>query len=270
MASVPEGRWRSDPSITDPLIAATNGTLMDLFTLPPLAFLLDLTTRALLALTDTLTPLTGGLAAALAVVAVTLVVRLALIPVGVSQARAEQTRARLAPRLRVLQERWRKNPERLQRETMQLYRDENTSPAAGCLPLLAQAPVVGLLYAVFLHPTVGGHANTLLTHDLFGVPLGRSLVGALTSGTMDATTLAVFASLVVVIAGVAELTRRLLRPATDPSAPTWMTGMVGVLQFTTAGVALFVPLAAALYLTVTTMWTLGQRLLLRRRYPLQA
>jgi len=243
---------------------------MDLFALPPLTFLLDLTTRALLALTDALTPAAGGIAAALAVIAVTLVVRLLLIPVGISQARAEQTRARLAPRLRALQERWRKNPERLQRETMQLYRDENTSPAAGCLPLLAQAPIVGLLYAVFLHPTVGGHANTLLTHDLFGVPLGQSVLGALTSGTLDATTLVVFAALVAVIAGVAELTRRLLRPATDPSAPLWMKNTVGVLQFTTAAVALFVPLAAALYLTVTTVWTLAQRLTLRRRYPLPA
>ncbi|MFJ4158303.1 YidC/Oxa1 family membrane protein insertase [Microbacterium testaceum] len=241
---------------------------MDLFAFPPLALLLDLTTRPLLALTSLLEPLAGGLAAALAVVVVTLAVRVLLIPVGVSQARAEQTRARLAPRLRALQERWRTNPERLQRETLQLYRDEGSSPFAGMLPVLAQAPVVGLLYAVFLHAQVGGHANTLLTHDVFGVPLGRSLLGALTTGTMDAATVAVFGMLVVVIAGVAELTRRLLRPAVDPSAPAWTMGMLGVLQFTTAVVALFVPLAAGLYLTVTTAWTLGQRLLLRRRYPL--
>ncbi len=244
------------------------GCPVDLFAFPPLALLLESATRALLALTWLLEPLAGGLAAALAVVVVTLAVRVLLIPVGVSQARAEQTRARLAPRLRALQERWRKNPERLQRETLQLYRDEGSSPFAGILPVLAQAPVVGLLYAVFLHAQVGGHANTLLTHDVFGVPLGRSLLGALTTGTTDAATLAVFGLLVVVIAGVAELTRRLLRPAPDPSAPAWTTGMLGVLQFTTAVVALFVPLAAGLYLTVTTAWTLGQRLLLRRRYPL--
>ena len=244
------------------------GCPVDLFAFPPFALLLDLATRALLALTSLLEPLAGGLAAALAVVVVTLVVRVLLLPVGVSQARAEQTRARLAPRLRALQERWRKNPERLQRETLQLYRDEGSSPFAGMLPVLAQAPVVGLLYAVFLHAQVGGHANTLLTHDVFGVPLGRSLIGALTTGTMDAATLAVFGTLVVVIAGVAELTRRLLRPAVGPSAPAWTTGMLGVLQFTTAVVALFVPLAAGLYLTITTAWTLGQRLLLRRRYPL--
>ncbi|MFN3949293.1 YidC/Oxa1 family membrane protein insertase [Microbacterium sp.] len=241
---------------------------MDLFAFPPLALLLDLTTRALLALTAFLTPLTGGAAAALAVVVVTIVVRLILIPVGVSQARAEQTRARLAPRLRALQQRWRSNPERLQRETLQLYRDEGASPLAGSLPLLAQAPVVGLLYAVFLHPTVGGQPNALLAHDLLGVPLGRSLTTALSTGTMDAATLTVLGGLVLVIAGVGELTRRLLKPALDPAAPAWTSAMVGALQFSTAVIALFVPLAAALYLAVTTIWTLAQRLILRRRYPL--
>ncbi|MDQ1137206.1 YidC/Oxa1 family membrane protein insertase [Microbacterium sp. SORGH_AS 1204] len=241
---------------------------MDPFLFPPLALLLDLATRAMLALTAALDPLVGSAAAAVAVVAVTLLVRLLLVPVGVSQARAEQTRARLAPRLRVLRERWRNDPERLQRATMQLYRDENVSPAAACLPLLAQAPVVGLLYAVFLHPTVGGQANALLAHDLLGVPLGRSLVAALTSGTADGTTLVVFGSLVAVIVFAVELTRRWLRPSVDPAAPAWTTTITGVLPFSTAVVALFVPLAAALYLAVTTVWTLVQRVLLRRRYPL--
>lgn len=241
---------------------------MDPFLFPPLALLLDLATRAMLALTAALDPLVGSAAAAVAVVAVTLLVRLLLVPVGVSQARAEQTRARLAPRLRVLRERWRNDPERLQRETMQLYGDENVSPAAGCLPLLAQAPVVGLLYAVFLHPTVGGQANALLAHDLLGVPLGRSLLAALTSGTADVTTLVVFGSLTAVIVFAVELTRRWLRPSVDPAAPAWTTTITGVLPFSTAVVALFVPLAAALYLAVTTVWTLVQRVLLRRRYPL--
>ncbi|WP_307452896.1 MULTISPECIES: membrane protein insertase YidC [Microbacterium] len=243
---------------------------MDPFALPPLAALLDLATRALLSLTAFFTPATGGAAAALAVITITLAVRLLLIPVGVSQARAEQTRARLAPRLRVLRERWANDPERLQRETMQLFRDEGASPAAGCLPMLAQAPAVGLLYAVFLHPTVAGHANALLAHELLGVPLGQTLVATIATGGADAVTLAVFGALVAVIVVAAELTRRWLRPPFDPSTPTWTVGLAGALQFTTAVVALFVPLAAALYLTVTTVWTLVQRVILRGRYPLPA
>ncbi|MGC0371077.1 YidC/Oxa1 family membrane protein insertase [Microbacterium sp. SLBN-111] len=241
---------------------------MDFFALPPLAALLDLTTQGLLALTSFLSPVAGAAAAALAVVLVTLVVRAALIPVGVSQARAERDRARLAPRLRVLRERWGKNPERLQRETMQLYRDAGVSPFAGCLPVLAQAPVVGLLYAVFLHPTVAGHANALLTQQLAGVPLGTSLLAAVTGGSADATTVLLLGILVAVIAGAGELTRRFLRPPFDPATPRAVVVMTAVLPFTTAVVALFVPLAAGLYLAVTTLWTFGQRLILRRIYPI--
>lgn len=242
---------------------------MDLFALPPLAALLDLSTRGLLALTSFLSPVAGGTAAALAVVVVTLVVRAVLIPVGVSQARAERDRSRLAPRLRVLRQRWGKNPERLQRETMQLYRDAGVSPVAGCLPVLAQAPVVGLLYAVFLHAQVAGHANALLAESVAGVPLGTSLLAAVTSGAADAMTVALLGGVIVVIAGAGELTRRFLRPPQDPAAPAWAGRLVAVLPFTTAIVALFVPLAAGLYLAVTSVWTFGQRWVLRRIYPIE-
>ncbi|GAA1937931.1 YidC/Oxa1 family membrane protein insertase [Microbacterium aoyamense] len=244
---------------------------MDLFAFPPIAFILDLAYSGLVGLSTLLSPLTAA-SAALAVVLVTLLVRAALIPTGISQAKAEQTRARLAPRLRELQKRWGKNPERLQRETMQLYRDENTSPFAGCLPILIQAPIVGVLYAIFLHPMIAGHPNALLTETLFGVPLGSSLAGTLAGGAMDASSITVFGVLVLLIAGVGELTRRLLRPEPVPpvegsSIPSIPIGLIGVLQFATAVVAIFVPLAAGLYLLVTVAWTLGQRLVLRRVFP---
>lgn len=245
---------------------------MDIFAFPPLAFLLDLTYSALMALSDLLAPLAGGASAALAVIVVTLVVRALLIPVGVSQAKAEQTRARLAPRLRELQRRYRLQPERLQREMMQLYRDEKSSPFAGCLPVLAQAPVIGLLYAVFLHLEIAGHANALLTRTLFEVPLGTSLAGAVATGSAGPATFAVCGAIVALIAVVAEVTRRVFRvPAPVEGAPApAMTALVGVLQYATAVVAVFVPVAAGLYLVVTVAWTLGQRWLLRRRYPLPA
>jgi YidC/Oxa1 family membrane protein insertase len=127
---------------------------MDLLALPPVAAVIDTAYRALIALTTLLEPFAGTAAAAAAVVVVTLLVRTALVPVGVSQAKAERSRARLAPRLADLQRRHRNAPERLQRETMQLYADEGTTPFAGCLPMLVQAPVVGVIYAVFVHAQI--------------------------------------------------------------------------------------------------------------------
>lgn len=247
---------------------------MDLFSFPPIAALLDLAYTGLTGLAALLAPLTGAFAPAVAIVLVTLIVRAVLIPAGIAQAKAEQVRSRLAPKLRELQKRWRKDPERLQRETMQLYRDEQTSPFAGLVPALAQAPIVGLLYALFLHVTIAGHANTLLTETLFGVPLGTSLAGAISHGALDPMTAIVCGAVILAIAGVGELTRRLLRvpqPPQDPESPipSIPPGFLGVLQFATAVVAIFVPLAAGLYLVVTVTWTLGQRLVLRRRYPLR-
>lgn len=259
---------------------------MDLLALPPVAAVLDAAYRALMGLTHLLEPLAGGAAAAAAVVLVTLLVRTALIPVGVSQARAERTRARLAPRMAELQRRHRNDPQRLQAAMVQLYADEGTTPFAGCLPMLVQAPVVGVIYAVFVHPTIAGHGNALLGQTLAGVPLGTTLAGAVTGGASPAALL-VLGAVVVAVAVVGELSRRAARPGgplaapvpaaaaagSAGSAPNPLAGAgaqraLGLLQFVTAVVACVVPLAAGLYLVVTVWWTFAQRLLLRRRYPL--
>lgn len=234
---------------------------MDPFSLPPVAAVLGAASAGLNLLTDALTPAVGPLAAALAVVLVTLAVRAALIPVGVAQARAEQAHSRLAPRLRELRRRHVKDPERLQRETMRAYSDAGVSPFAGCLPMLAQAPVVAVIYGVFLHAQIGGAPNGLLTHELWGVPLGASAAGLLGSG-MDMPSALLFGAVAVLLLAAGEATRRLFRipPSDDGPDLRWL----GVLQFATAVIAMFVPLAAALYLVVTTLWTLAQRLVLRR------
>lgn len=246
---------------------------MDLFAFPPLAFLLDTAYQTLMGISDLLAPLAGAASAALAIVIITLLVRAALIPAGIAQARSEQVRARLAPRLREIQKRFRKSPERMQREMMQLYRDENTSPLAGILPALVQAPIVGLIYAVFLHTSVAGHPNDLLTEHVLGVPLGTSLVGS--AGAFSVEAAVVFGILIALMAVVAEITRRVFRPTlpADPDAsPLASAGVqraLGFLPYLSVVFAAFVPLAAAIYLAVTVTWTLGQHWILRRMYPLE-
>lgn len=245
---------------------------MDLLSFPPIAAILDAAYALLMGLADLLHPLAGSASAALAVIVLTLLVRTILIPAGIAQAKAEQTRARLAPKLQALQRRYKNDRERMSRETMKLYADEKTSPLAGCAPVLIQAPIVGVVYALFLYPVIAGHPNALLTDQLLGVPLGASLVGTMVGGTATGATALVFGILLLVIVVVAEVTRRVFRPvdggATDaaPGAET-VARMAGFLQFGTAVVAIFVPLAAALYLVVTVAWTLVQRIVLRRRFP---
>lgn len=248
---------------------------MNPYTLGPIAAVLDAAYAVVAQLALLLEPVFPVAAAGAAIVVITLLVRSALIPVGVSQARAEVTRRRLAPRISQLRRKHAKNPERMQRELMALYTAEKTSPFAGFLPLLIQVPIVSLVYGLFTQLQVNGHANGLLEQTVFGVPLGTSLVSGFGS-SIDLQHLVVFGVLLASIAVVATLSRRFLPPLPMPAAPATpdaatmpgaesLTRILSFLPYLTVVFAAFVPLAATIYLALTTAWSFGERLILRRR-----
>ncbi|MCS0499034.1 YidC/Oxa1 family membrane protein insertase [Protaetiibacter mangrovi] len=237
---------------------------MNIFDLPPIAAILAVSADALAALGGLVTP-------AGAVVLVTLAVRAVLIPVGISVAKAAQGRRRIAPRLAELQKRYRKRPEQLQKATLELYASEKVSPLSGCLPMLAQAPVISLVYALFASATIAGAPNHLLDASLLGAGLGRHLID-LGSGFQPSDL--VFVALLVVIGVVAWLNRRM---ALRDAAPTLATevpgaallsprGPLGWAPFLTLVAAAFVPLAATLYLAVSGVWSYTERRVLRSVY----
>ena len=243
---------------------------MDLYSFAPIAAALDGAYFIVTALADALVPLAGTASSAVAVILITILVRALLIPVGRSQVRAEITRRRLAPQLQALQRRYQKSPEILRRKTMELYTEQNASPLAGCLPTLLQAPVLSTVYGLFILATVNGHANTLLSDQLFGIDLGASFLHQLAESAAGVGVI-VFPGLLLVIAGVAWLSRRaalrMAPPAVEgaPALPGSLTGVLSWLPFVTVIFAALVPLAAVLYLTVSTTWTLVERSILRKR-----
>lgn len=242
---------------------------MDFFAWPPIAALLNTVYSLVTALTALAEPFAGAAAGLVAVVLLTSLVRALLLPVGISQVRAEYTRRRLAPQLAELQRRHRGDRELLARRTMELYRSERTSPLAGMLPLLAQIPVVSLVFAVFTHTTIAGHPNALLGASVFGAPLGTSLVG-LTGAASAWPGILVYLAVIGMIAVVTTVSRRVLTlpQAASADAPNaGNTGMLRALSFLpyiTVVVAAFVPLAAAVYIVTSSAWTVAERFLLRR------
>ena len=190
---------------------------MDPFSIAPIAALLNVAYATVQTLAALFTPVAGTTAAAIAIVALTLLVRSALIPVGVSQVKAEWTRRRLAPKLQELQRRYHKNPQLLQQKTMELYKRENVSMFAGVLPALAQAPVLSLVYALFLRTTVDGQANELLTEHLLGTPLGGSFAHLVASGALWPG-LATFGAIFAIMAATAWISRRIALRVAMPDA----------------------------------------------------
>jgi YidC/Oxa1 family membrane protein insertase len=162
---------------------------------------------------------------------------------------------------------------------------------AGFAPLLAQWPVFSVLYLLFRSPNVAGGPNRLLSHDLFGVPLGDHwLTGFRAFSGQDAVFLGVFAILAVICWLSVRMAPRMsaaislappaagggargangARSSGGPAASGALGVLGKVLPFVTVVIAAFAPLAAAVYLVVSTGWSIAERWLFVRSRRRQA
>ena len=214
--------------------------------------------------TGILTPVLGGAAAVAAIIAFTMAVRIVLMPLSLRAFRAQVAATRLAPQLLALRQRYAKKPERLQSEMSALYRQEGTSMFASIKPLLFQWPFLSVMYLLFRSPLIAGKPNTLLAHDLLGVPLGSHWLSGAGLVSMHG---GVFLGLFALLAGLCWLSSRLGQrmavPAADgtPGTPgTPGTGvLVKALAYLTVVIAAFTPLAAGIYLLTSMGWSLLER-----------
>ena len=92
-----------------------------------------------------------GLPWAWSIVALTVIVRLLLVPLTVRQIHSMQNLQRHAPQMKEIQKKYKADKKRQQEELMKFYRENNINPASSCLPLLAQFPVFISLYLVLKH-----------------------------------------------------------------------------------------------------------------------
>jgi YidC/Oxa1 family membrane protein insertase len=222
----------------------------------------DAAYHLVLALTNALTPVLGGLAAVAGIVVFTMAIRLLVTPLSFRALRGQAAISKLAPQIQELRKRYSRQPERLQRELNALYAREGTGLLAGFVPLLAQWPVFSVLYLLFRSSSVAGGPNRLLSHDLFGVPLGAHWLSG--AGVLSAQG-AVFFGVLAVLAVVCWLSARVARrmtaaPASAAPGAGRAAGLLGkVLPYLTVVIAAFAPLAAAVYLVVSTGWSVAER-----------
>lgn len=86
----------------------------------------------------------------LAIILLTLTVRLLLFPIAQRQFASMASMRALQPKMKAIQERYKDDKPRQQQEIMKLYKDEKVNPLAGCLPTLLQIPILYALYKVLM------------------------------------------------------------------------------------------------------------------------
>lgn len=85
-----------------------------------------------------------------AIIGLTVVIRFIMYPLTTSQLKASMKMQKVTPLIKKLKERYKGNSARIQQETLKLYKEQGINPAAGCLPILIQMPLIWALYSVLL------------------------------------------------------------------------------------------------------------------------
>ena len=198
-----------------------------------------------------------------AIIALTVAVRVLLLPLAVKQMRSQRAMQRLAPELKKIQSKYkpdrammRSNPEKYrelrakqQEATMALYKEHGVNPASGCLPLIAQMPIFIALFSV-LRGRLPTDASYYFLSDLTkgaSELSGLEQVGAiLLVGLMGLTTF--FSS-----------RQMMATTAASPEQAQQQKIMMYVMPLVLLPISWSIPVGVLLYWVTTNVWTIGQQ-----------
>src|SRR3954447_16175349 len=129
-----------------------------------------------------------GIAWALSIIGLTMVIRAALIPLFVRQIKSSRNMQLIQPRVKELQKKYSHDREKLAAETMALYKETGTNPFASCLPILLQMPIFLALFRLIDHAAKHpDEPRALLTSDLATSFANATIFGAKISDSFTST-----------------------------------------------------------------------------------
>jgi YidC/Oxa1 family membrane protein insertase len=203
---------------------------------------------------------TTGLPWAYSIIVLTVLVRIALVPLFVKQMKSSNEMQAIAPKIKALQAKHKGDRKKLQEEQMKLYQEHSVNPFGACLPLVFQMPVFFALYLVLRtfssHPPGGPGAIERGDFAFLG-----DFIPNITKAT-DKVGIAGIVLIVLYVASQAAST--LLMPNTMPAQQRYM---FLALPFVFVIFVIRFPVGLMLYWITTNLWTVGQQTVLRKLMP---
>lgn len=208
----------------------------------------DLLTWALTNLHETV-----GLTWAWSIVALTVIVRMLLVPLTVRQIHSMQNLQAHAPEMKAIQQRWKHDKQRQNQELMAFYKENQINPASSCLPIIAQIPIfIGLFFVL------KGFEEEILP-QFPGADLEWLNLVTITENTKEG-----WGPLLIVAYAVSQLTSTFLMSTTMQPA---QRALMLVLPIAFIPFVLNFPSGLMIYWLTTNLWTTGQGLITRRLVP---
>ncbi len=197
---------------------------------------------------------TGGLTWAWSIVALTVIVRILLVPVALRQIHSMQSLQLHAPEMKAIQQRYKDNRQKQSEELMKFYKENKINPYAACLPIVFQIPIFIALFFVLrdfdseIFPRFP--ESTLEWLNLVDI----------TADTQDG-----WGPLLLVVYVASQLTSTWLMSTQMQS--TAQRVMIMVLPIVFIPFILSFPSGLMIYWLTTNLWTTGQGLVTRRQMP---
>jgi YidC/Oxa1 family membrane protein insertase len=206
---------------------------------------------------------TGGLTWGWSICALTVVVRVLLVPVAIRQIHSMQSLQIHAPEMKAIQQRYKNDRQKQSEELMKFYRENKINPYASCLPIVFQIPIFIALFFV-----LRDFEREVYNPDYAGTELGW--LGVVPSITENIT--AHWSGyLLLAIYVVSQLTSTWLMSTQMQSTAQRAMIMVLPLVFIPfildpPGSTIF-PVGLLMYWLTTNLWTTGQGIVTRRQMP---
>ncbi len=199
----------------------------------------------------------------LAIMALTLVIRGLMFPIAQKQFQSMAAMRIVQPKMKAIQDRFKDDKTRQQKEIMELYKTEKINPLAGCLPVFIQMPIFFALYKVLMLTIEMRHQPLVAWIQDLSVPDPLTPINLF--GLLPFTPPAIIAiGVLPIILGVTmHLQFKLNPPMPDPVQAQMFALMPWVLMFVMA------PFAAGLqlYWATSNILTIAQQKWLYSRYP---
>lgn len=187
-----------------------------------------------------------------AIVMLTLLVRLILLPLFVKQYKSARRMQEAAPQMKELQRKYKGNKKKLQEEMMKFYKENDVNPFGSCLPLLLQAPVFIALYYTLRSQNFSDGTDVSF---MYVIPDVSKLLTEIGWAVVP---------LILVYALSQLISSELSATANMSKNQRWLMRLLPI------GIVFFVfqfpvPAGLVIYWATTNLWTAGQQLVLKRR-----
>jgi YidC/Oxa1 family membrane protein insertase len=237
--------------------------------------ILDVFERALGGL-EQLFSFTGAASWGWAIIGLTLVIRILLLPLAIKQIRSMRAMQAIQPQMKAIQKKYKvdrdlmkKDPEqykakkqKMNEEMMALYQAEGVNPAASCLPLLAQAPVFFALFSILR----GDRANELVGESFYFFTMlvpDEGLTALVSAAGWPGWLLVILMAATMFVSQKQVMARQSATGGDNPMAQQQKV-LLYVMPVFLAFISFNLPLGVLLYWVTTNAWQAGQQAIMLR------